>query len=320
MDSFTEIWKPAVVFQSSPYVQAYLKKNYEKNKLSEPESKSYDNCYPFIYYLEHGRKYYQHASIAEMELKPVLLFYGMVQLLKACLLTVDPEYPNETTVLAHGVTSRKRKKRNYVFLQDEVKGQKNGLFEYFSRKLFHVKQSEGEKYRMEMLLKRIPELNDLFYTLFSRNTSFILEPAGRNDYKVSSSIIDSLKMTHERFIDFLLSQEVSSLCKIENKTDYFHLTFEKPIANDCPPFYQDFNGNCFLPGEREGYLELHEVMSHYLILYNLSMICRYETEWWGDLFHSFASYDLSFITRFLEVTAYKIPYLLLKFLTENAED
>ena len=28
---------------------------------------------------------------------------------------------------------------------------------------------------------------------------------------------------------------------------------------------------------------LPELISHYLILYNLSMIARYETEWWSEL-------------------------------------
>ncbi|MEH7537842.1 YaaC family protein, partial [Bacillus toyonensis] len=50
------------------------------------------------------------------------------QLFKACLLTIDPNYPESTTVLAHGVTTRKRKKQGYQFLEDEVKIQKNGLF------------------------------------------------------------------------------------------------------------------------------------------------------------------------------------------------
>ncbi len=57
----------------------------------------------------------------------MLLFYGMSQLFKACLLTIDPNYPESTTVLAHGVTTRKRKKQGYQFLEDEVKVQKKWI-------------------------------------------------------------------------------------------------------------------------------------------------------------------------------------------------
>ena len=60
--------------------------------------------------------------------KPMLLFYGMGQLFKACLLTIDPNYPESTSVLAHGVTTRKRKKQGYQFLEDEVKIQKNWTY------------------------------------------------------------------------------------------------------------------------------------------------------------------------------------------------
>ncbi len=78
----------------------------------------------------------------------MLLFYGISQLFKACLLTIDPNYPESTTVLAHGVTTRKRKKQGYQFLEDEVKVQKNGLFTHVAEQLFHMKHLESEKFNM----------------------------------------------------------------------------------------------------------------------------------------------------------------------------
>ncbi|MER2091044.1 MAG: YaaC family protein, partial [Sporosarcina sp.] len=59
--------------------------SYKKLNVEDAEKKSYENSYPFIYYLEHGQSYYQLATQASLSIKPVLLFYGMVQLLKACL-------------------------------------------------------------------------------------------------------------------------------------------------------------------------------------------------------------------------------------------
>src|SRR6476620_4268203 len=101
--------------------------------------KSYQNCYPFIYYLEHAKTYYEQANIAPLSIKPILVFYGFSQLLKACLLTIDPNYPESTALLAHGVTTRKRKKQQYEFLKDEVKVQKNGLLPCVADKLFQIK-------------------------------------------------------------------------------------------------------------------------------------------------------------------------------------
>ncbi|MEM5590682.1 YaaC family protein [Niallia circulans] len=79
------------------------------------DSKSYQNCYPFMYFLEHGKLYYHQAINAPMSIQPILLFYGLVHLIKACLLTIDPNYPNSTSVLAHGVSTRKLKNNSIYF-------------------------------------------------------------------------------------------------------------------------------------------------------------------------------------------------------------
>ena len=61
------------------------------------------------------------------------------------------------------------------------------------------------------------------------------------------------------------------------------------------------------------------MLAHYLLLYNLSMISRYETEWWYELLHTYSSKDYPFILRFLEVTAQKIPYLISCYLNEHTK-
>ncbi|MCA0170761.1 YaaC family protein [Bacillus sp. RAR_GA_16] len=307
-------------YHSASYVQQYLKECYSKIELPDAERKSYDTCYRFMYFIEYGDRYYRHAETANTELKPILLFYGMIQLLKACLVTIDPNYPGDTHVLAHGVTSRKRKKRHYSFLQDEVKGQKNGLFEYFSRKMFHVKQVEGEKYKMEDLLSLIPEMSPLFMKLNQKATTFSLISLTPNSFTVSSSILDSLNMTVERFESYLQHQGISSVEILTHSRDLITLqVLEEPVREiQERPFLYDKNG-IYLPAERGQYNPITEVMVHYLILYNLSMICRYETEWWGDLFHTQESVDLPFILQFLEVTSEKIPKLLYAFLDKRGQ-
>ncbi|MBU5254564.1 YaaC family protein, partial [Lysinibacillus capsici] len=98
-------------FFSANTSQEFLKKCYQKQNLDQAEQKSYENSYPFIYYLEHGQVYYEQAEKAPLVIKPILFFYGLVHLVKACILTVDPNYPETTSVLAHGVSTRKRKKQ-----------------------------------------------------------------------------------------------------------------------------------------------------------------------------------------------------------------
>ena len=307
-------------YQSASYVQQYLKECYSNIELPDAERKSYDSCYRFMYFIEYGERYYRHASTADAELKPILLFYGMIQLLKACLITIDPNYPGDTHVLAHGVTSRKRKKRHYAFLQDEVKGQKNGLFEYFSRKMFHVKQVEGEKYKMEDLLTLIPEVCPLFEKLTRKVTSYKMISLTSTSFTIQASILDTLNMTAERFESYIQQHGDTSIKVLTHNRDFITLQFkEDPVAGlQRRPFLYDRN-TLYLPAERSQYNPIAEVMAHYLILYNLSMICRYETEWWGDLFHTQESLDLPFILQFLEVTSEKIPHLLYEFLNKRGK-
>ena len=45
---------------------------------------------------------------------------------------------------------------------------------------------------------------------------------------------------------------------------------------------------------------LPELISHYLVLYNLSMIARYETEWWSELLKTTPNDDYPTIIQFLK--------------------
>lgn len=136
MFDYKNISNKFIVFHSADTAQQLLYRCYVKQEREDAVQKSYTNCYPFLYYLEHGQNFYSTARHAPLSIKPVLLFYGMVQLLKACLLTVDADYPESTSVLAHGVSTRKRKKQGYEFLDDEVKVQKTDCSLIFLKKCF----------------------------------------------------------------------------------------------------------------------------------------------------------------------------------------
>ena len=326
MSSWDSTWKSFAIYHSSINVQRYLLHIYQNHGVEDSEKKSYENCYPFIYYLDHGKSYYELSSQAPLSIKPILLFYGMVQLLKACLLTVDPEYPESSTVLAHGVTTRKRKKRNYDFLKDEVKAQKNGLFSHVAHKMFHVKHDlDAEKYTMDFLLGRIPELNHLFQISLEKRQSYKVAGLQDRTFIIPACILDHLHMTVDRF-DHFLKEILPFDFKMINKTvtsskqlELIELQIKDPInPNDCSPLQFDlFENTLHIPTNKEQFLFFPEILTHYLLLYNLSMISRYETEWWSELLHGFDSLDYPFIEQFLSVTAVKVPYLINQYLQKQ---
>lgn len=301
-------------FFSASSSQLFLKKCYSYLHISEAEQKSYQNCYPFIYYLEHAKTYYEQATISPLSIKPILIFYGYVQLLKACLLTVDPNYPESTTLLAHGVTTRKRKKQQYEFLKDEVKIQKNGLLTCITEKIFNIKQIEGEKFIMEALINEIPEMQSNS-TLFSKKSFLPLTPINGR-YLLQSSILDHYQMTKNRFLEFIQSKSKQTFSLQQVDKGLLLEPNKKLFYNSVSPIRYHTNLEIFmlsLNKNSTSYL-LPELVSHYLILYNLSMIARYETEWWSELLKTTPNNDYPVIIQFLKTTQYKTPFLVSQWL------
>jgi hypothetical protein len=304
-------WKSFTCFFSAEYCQHYLKNSYQKYHFDNPEKKSYENCYTFLYYLEHGQIYYQQAEKSPLILKPILLFYGFVHLIKACILTKNPAYPETTTVLAHGVSTRKRKKQNYLFCHDEVKFQKNGLFPFMSEKLFHMKQIDREKVMMEELLQSIPELSDLFYILEGKKT-FVKLPMVGERLVVPVALIDHYHMTENRFKEFLGSKfEKGSEFSSEGLS---FTTNMNSLSGTSPLRFNTEDQSISLPLIKNNLFNFPELLVHYLLLYNLSMIARYETEWWSELTKMMPNRDYPLIHSFLDVTLKKGPYLIYQYL------
>ncbi|MDQ0216522.1 hypothetical protein J2S13_002982 [Oikeobacillus pervagus] len=305
-------------FKSASTAQKYLLKQYNKLENDNNTSLSYDNCYRFIYFLDHGELYLRQAKKVPIEIKPILAFYGATHLIKACLITVDPLYPETTTVLAHGLSARKRKKQNFRFIHDEVKIQKNGLFSHSIDKMFGITQLEGEKLTMKQLLSQIPELSDTFHFHYHYHTHFSLQWKDSTLLLLNKKILDHYHVGVERFIQYLRS--ISNILIKDYNDSYFLVELQNENADTAFLRYNAEEKVFGIPLKKEDLSPLPELMIHYCILYNLSMIARYETEWWGELLKTFPNEDLPFIQKFLSVTLEKIPFLITQFLIEKEEE
>lgn len=304
-----ENWSNFLPYQSASYSQKYLRRIYEAEEIEEPLNKSYKNGYSFTYYLIHGSRFFEQAAQAPFELKPLLLFYGMVQLCKACLLTMDQDYPNTSSVLAHGVSTRKIKKQSFEFLQDTVLIQKKGLFGHMSKTLFNIQSLEGQKYQMEELLSFIPELQPVFKKIRRKTLCCPVTQTPDGHLKVTKTILNELKMTEGRFSQFFSNYFTLDGTETHEKSAELSFTLKDHVQKD-QIFLQDIDGENYLSSLRIGYPLLPELLVHYLLLYNLSMITRYETEWWNDLFFQRSSTDISFIQAYMILSGKKVPLLI----------
>lgn len=310
----TTVWERLLSYHSTETVQKKLEKHYEQLSFSNASGHSYDNCYRFVYFLKHGENFFLQADQSPHAIQPMLLFYGISQLIKACLIIIDPEYPSTSSVLAHGVSSRKKKKQQYHFLKDEIKIQRNGLFSHVANKLYQIDHLEADKYSMELLLKQVAEMNEVFLFHHSKNYSVHIDIT-EDQITIPESTAHLFHMSSKRLAEFLAERFPYKLIK-ESNEDVVLLKSTNPMATyNCVPFsYHLEKGEFYLPNSREGLLKLPELLVHYLLLYNLSMISRYETEWWYDLLLGASNDDYPFILRYMEIAKRKIPYLILDFL------
>ena len=308
-------------YYSTNYTQKYLKTAYTELQIKNAGTYSYDNCNKFIAYIENGILYFKQIAVVPIQLKPLILYYGFTHFLKACLLVIDPLYPETTTVLSHGVSTRKRKKQQYEFLFDEVKIQRHGLFSHTAEKLFGIKQLENEKLAMIDLLQELPELSPLFKRLKNKWTcaEISMNPE-KLQLQLSDSILDEYKMTAERFMELLKLKWGLPVQSFQHAEGTLHIALEQPfqaVLGYRPVRFNIESQSYHLSLQKEGIAtSLPDLLILYLLLYNLSMISRYETEWWSDLFKEMPFYDLPFIVNLLDTAENKIPFLITNWLDQ----
>ncbi|PJY99275.1 hypothetical protein CPT06_16665 [Bacillus vallismortis] len=311
-------WKDLALFYSIESTQKFLEKTYMLNGIDEAKKNSYKNSERFIYFLKHAESFYEQASSSPLEIKPILLFYGMAQLIKACLITRDPHYPSHTSVLAHGVTTRKRKKQNYCFSDDEVKIQRNGLCMHFMKHLFGQSDIVDERYTMKTLLMAIPELSDTFY--FQKKERYLTKVEKEKDrdrISVPEHVVINYKMSDARFAEYMNHHFQWSFAKKNEHGLLFNISPQDTKPWTSTGLLYDMGKNqYYIPSKREQFLRLPEMTIHYLILYNIGMIARYETEWWYELLTQHISDDYVLIQQFLLVTENKFPTYALQLLLQ----
>jgi hypothetical protein len=291
-----------------------LQKNYQQLAVPDAESRSYQNISAFLAYMDHGKAYYSYGKDAPLFMKPVLLFYGMTHFMKASLLLTRPAYPESTADLAHGLSTRKRKKRDYHFSLDEVLVQQRGLFPYFSRYVCQKDLLSIQKLSMGDMLGLIPELQGL---LLMQEEKQHLAPAEQQQTTIylPSSLPDNFQYTQRRFRELLHS---FSLKLTSNE----QLAIETPdtIWQTAGPLFYSTTEKNFHFLKQRSLTAIHECMAHYVLLYNLSMICRYETEWWTDFLHVSKRHEYPLIVRFLEITCEKFPLLIGSYMQQRLLD
>lgn len=170
---------------------------------------------------------------------------------------------------------------------------------------------------MGELFGQIPELNYL-YSQTEGRTTFLEAELEKDVFILPRMILDRFHMTESRFVEYLQSKSDFNICFQESAG--LDLKFSAKNLNTYnykPLRYSLDAGKFFFPLAKDGLIDFPELLIHFLLLYNLSMIARYETEWWSELIKMMPNKDYPFIQTFLQITSSKGPYLIYQYLADK---
>lgn len=313
---YRKLWDTFVYFENEQTSSEFLRGRYETLGLESAQRHVYQATPKFIFAIKQAREYYRAAEACDILTKPLMLYYGMMALAKALIFSRDPEYPSSTSVLRHGLSTRKLKRDNYQFAEDEVRVQKDGIFQVLHRVLDGPLFEDQHRFRMKDLLAVIPELIHPYQRLYGQAmvSSFdVIAGEEHHTWQIPRPFVASCDKTREELLALLQGHggDQTRFFHLDEAEDGMFAIGVQGQQDRHPLFLYDFSGRPYLRFPHEGGLLIPEVSVHYMIMFVLGMLCRYETERWGEMILTFSSHDTFVINEFLNVSMRKFPNLIL---------
>ncbi|WP_018131387.1 YaaC family protein [Effusibacillus pohliae] len=321
-EPYRKMWDTFVYFENEQTASRYLRDQYEKSGLPEPQRAAYQATPKLIFGIKQARQYYRAAETCDIMTKPLLLYYGMMSLARALIACRDPDYPTTTSVLKHGLSTRKLKRDSYCFIQDEIRVQKDGLFVVLHEMLGGSRFSERQRVVMKDLLAVLPELIPCYQRLYG--LPCVCEFEQKSDehhtyWDLPRWILQARGYTREEFLNMLNRMHTDPSSQANRPVFYLqecdppgrlHLHHGSPVAHH-PLLIGDVTGKMHIRYPLAGDFLLPEISLHFMVMFVLGMLCRYETERWGEMILTFLSQDVYLINEFLNLSMRKFPNLIL---------
>ena len=323
---YNKLWDSFLFFENEPISKTFLQGIYQKKQPEKCKTLAFQNTAKFIYNIKQSRQYYAAAMQSEILIRPLLLYYGMVSLLKAFILTQDPFYPATTRVLQHGLTSRKIKKNQYSVGEDEIKIQKEGLLPYVYS--FLTNKPLENRYKVHELFALIPELQTSYQKVYQKGNLIPVNLSAYYDFQHPStlfylpeSVLDYTHRSYHSFIDYLnrynTGESYFAPSPLETPGGIISIKWNHPLQQKVTENGNGFENQLFVADYKGNFhflisptAVLPEITTHFMIMYILGMLCRYETERWGEIIFSFSSEDMYIIHEFLSISSRKFPNMI----------
>lgn len=321
-EPYRKMWDTFVYFENEQTVIRFLRERYETLGFPDPQRSAYLATPKLIYGIKQAREYYRAAESCDIMTKPLLLYYGMMSLVRAFIVTRDPDYPTTTSVLKHGLSTRKLKKDSYQFIEDEIRVQKDGVFVVLHTMLGGSPFQERQRVLVKDLLSVIPELSLSYQQVYGLPSVCELEEKTESDdgyWDLPRWILQVKGFTREEFLKLLNHTDSSRTTqagrpvfylKDEDPPGRLRIFHTSPVKSH-PLLIPDSTGKAYLRYPLAEDVLIPEISLHFMVMFVLGMLCRYETEKWGEMILTLFSQDVFIINEFLNLSTRKFPNLIL---------
>lgn len=311
-------WDAYRYLETEPTARKFLTNQYLRQSIEQPERQAFHQSSRFLYTLKQARAYYQAAGEADLLIKPLLMFYGCINLLKALLISGDPYYPQNSRMLQHGASTRKMKRNAYNLLEDEVRPQKEGLFSVLTKKL--QLSPLFDRYSVLQLFSYLPGMHlDLKRLVDQQYWQPVTMIPDDDCYVLTFPRVDhgTLLYSSQTFLHLLnrlVPEDISSrfsgerdLSGTSHQTKTVRLDSQLFLHLSRHPLFFHQSDNLYFWNYSTEEFPLPIWASHYLLLYLLGMLCRYETAWWGELVLSHSYAEIYLVDQFLRSHEAEFP-------------
>lgn len=287
--------------------------------------------------LSQGKELFRHAETADWRVKPLLLYYAMLSMVKAALVFKFPDYFQVSDHLRHGVTIGPPARRPFAFRDDYVELKGAGVYQLARRALDFPRLPADLRLTLHDILTRLPDLDSWYRILLhlpdteSNCLRFLQGPdlALRQDENTHEYFV-SLHLTADQYDSFRgkfprrFSREFPSSFRViegQRVREFASRTrnrnrAEVAAAGDRLIAY-DANNNLYVIATLTGQGRRHtfvEIELHYLLMFYLSNLARYQPHIWSQIYSGRNDQSAIVIQGFIRTCENKFLQLLQRYL------
>lgn len=296
--------------KNEEFARKFLYQKYLDSSLKEPGILAYKNVQSFTAYIRQACSLFHTARKCDRWMQPLFHYYGMMDFFKAWILSKDPDYPKSTSVLRHGLSTRKRKKEQFRFYQDEVRIQKEGLFPYLAL-LMRVPAYAGDTYCVKDLLSFLPELQPTYREIFNECTWFKVDWIPSSSlFVVPEKILDHYHLAPSSFVEKLNKHSEHVQFSLDRKHQgslYLNCVSTGPPPIKHPWIAMNKKGDYYLYAGNDRPHPLPRIICLIMLCFAMSMLCRYDPPLWEEVMMQSVHQEQLILIHLIDLIAHEFP-------------